>query len=656
MAASAAHAKEDTNSALNQHLVSGRNYVYVCDLNTPWDPHLVTYSSHEITTIKWDKSAGNAIVWADISGQIEVWQTKESLISEWQCSFKSNYASESFLQAFFIPTCRKTFINMDNIDASQYHDKFTFRSAPFVAQEFGQRDMFGIILVSHTGLVVCLAIPNGPDSSSIGSKSTSQCLGVSRNRVRTVDITFVNDGSLLIAASNGDPSEPIRFHKVKAYFEDCAFEDGLELRLDLETFPGLCSRAVATEEKSEDRCLAIVDLCFVNGDDTDSIVVATKHPAGGRLELWELKEFQQNIHKMFLSGGVSGSESFSLPAWHYVEQFSGPVSQIVSVTTPKYCFQTGRAAACYVTVAYSDGSIQCLIRDNLQQIGSVDLPRAGNLNEEPSVKMSKASVTICDMSFTSTGNVLVTIDSLGQLYLYRMSPISDPGGPHVPATLQTMFEFCLVSALDWWDVSVCLKPSHVETVCSRLEEVFNKQSKSVQDYYQTRYMSLKSSLHRLLVASPSLEYKAADCHAQLMLHSIYGVFKCLLGPGEINLSSSPAVEKVSSKNQKSLKVKIFLFILDSLDLLERNKKDEANIDALVDGLQSVHTEFAVEQAVLQSYQHLIQWVANLSLHIMASVPELKERNGPGVSLLFISSKVIFTNINKTFDKSKIQCQ
>jgi hypothetical protein len=31
------------------------------------------------------------------------------------------------------------------------------------------------------------------------------------------------------------------------------------------------------------------------------------------------------------------------------------------------------------------------------------------------------------MHFTATGNGLVVIDSLGQLYVYRMSPISDPG-------------------------------------------------------------------------------------------------------------------------------------------------------------------------------------------------------------------------------------
>ena len=102
-----------------------------------------------------------------------------------------------------------------------------------------------------------------------------------------------------------------------------------------------------------------------------------------------------------------------------------------------------------------------------------------------------SNMFILFFSLTATGNVLCAIDSLGQLYLYRLSPISDPCGPHVPASLQTMFEFCLVSALDWWDLTVCLKPTDVEAVCSRLEENFSKQSASVQDYYHSRYMSLK---------------------------------------------------------------------------------------------------------------------------------------------------------------------
>ena len=76
-------------------------------------------------------------------------------------------------------------------------------------------------------------------------------------------------------------------------------------------------------------------------------------------------------------------------------------------------------------------------------------------------------------------------------------------------------------------------------------------------------------------------------------------------------------------------------MFSSTVLLHAQKKDEANIDALVDGLQSVHTEFAVDQNILQSYQHLIQWVTNLALHVLASVPEYKHRKGPGVSFNYL---------------------
>jgi mediator of RNA polymerase II transcription subunit 16 len=536
-----------------------QHYVYVCDLNTPWDVHLVTARSYEVTSLSWDTDSSSAFVVTDSSGHIEIWQMRESLISEWRCIGKADHSGEVFLKSMFITGGRKTCINMDKLDCDEYHDMFVFRPGSEIGQQFGQREMFGIVLISHTGLAVCLGVQNqaagsrSANNSSASSTviSVAKSLDLTRNRIKNVDISFIKDGSLLVATSNGDPQCPIHFYSLKPSLEECIRGSGLELEITIDTYPGLFTKAIenGSNRSEEDKCLSIVDLLFVNGDDNDSFLVATQHPAGGRLELWELKEFQHNIHKMFFTspdvGQVSPSSTFSLPAWHYVEQFSGPASQIVAISTPKNCFQTGRAAACYVTVGYSDGSIQCLIRDNLQQIGSVDLPKTGNLSEEPSVKMSRASVTICDMSFTSTGNALVTIDSLGQLYIYRMSPITDPGGPHVPLGLQTMLQYCLVSGYDWWDVTICVKQCHIDTVCNRLEEDFGKQTKSNQDYYFSRHMAMKSSLFRLFSPSPD-DYKAADCYALLMLTSIYGTFKSLLGPSEMTLTATTAVEKVSS--------------------------------------------------------------------------------------------------------------
>lgn len=556
---------------------------------------------------------------------------KECLLTEWECLSQNEYPSENFIKSFFISGNRKCFVNMDNTDSGQYHEKFTFKPCSSIAQEFGQRSMTGIMLVSHTGLLVCLAIMTQPKTNNNGGNNQSSnvisskvCLDVLRGRVKNVDISFIKDGTLLVAISNGDPGVPVRFFDIKTIFKESPVESVLILELQVDTYPGLFTKAVGDNNKAseEDKCLGIVDVAFVNGDDTDSFLVATSHPAGGRLELWELKDFQQNVHRMFHSPSDPSKGSFCLSGWHYVEQFSGPLTQIMAIATPKYSYQTGRAAACYVTVAYSDGSIQCLIRDNLQQIGSVDLPRSGNLSveEQPSMKMSRSSVTICCMAFSSTGNTLVTIDSLGQLYFYRMSPITDPGGPHVPIGLQNSFEYSLVSGFDWLDVSMCMKPTQVESICQKLEEDFEKQSKVNQEYYYSRYMAMKSSLYRLVssssiaVASADHYYKAADCYAQLMLYSIHGVFKSLLGPSDMIVTADTQTEKV-------------------FKLIRNNLKDEASIDQLVEKIQTLSPEFAVDQATLQTYQHLIQWISNLCLHLFTSLPEFKHRKGPGYDLI-----------------------
>ena len=49
--------------------------------------------------------------------------------------------------------------------------------------------------------------------------------------------------------------------------------------------------------------------------------------------------------------------------------------------------------------------------------------------------------------------------------------------------------------------------------------------------------------------------------------------------------------------------------------------------------QSMQKDFSVDHSLLQSYQHIIQWTANLALHLMVSVPEYKQmRRGPGFDL------------------------
>jgi mediator of RNA polymerase II transcription subunit 16 len=294
----------------------------------------------------------------------------------------------------------------------------------------------------------------------------------------------------------------------------------------------------------EDACKAVVDLCFVKGDDCDALLVATEHPAGGRVELWELKEIVHTTHKIFNTAssdnGSPTSPKITMPVWKYDEVFTGPPSQVVSLSTPLSTLQTGTGSPCYVAAAYADGSIQCLLRDSLQHIGSVELPKTGNILDDPTpAKKSRSSaVEICSLSFTATGNALVAIDSLGQIYLYRMSPISDPGGPHTVPYLVTMFEYCLASGIDFWDLTICAKLSHIDTLCEKLTENFDLQPPHIRSFYYGRFMAIKSSLFRL---GHGGEQRSADCYALYMLNSINGAFRSLI-------RSSEASGSISEKN------------------------------------------------------------------------------------------------------------
>ncbi len=422
-----------------------------------------------------------------------------------------------------------------------YNEKFNCSSGPEMGVPFGQRRFSCCVLVSTSGMVAAISVSQVDFSSQCATKSLSG----QRTRVLHADLTYLSDGKLVVATSNGSPTNPINVYTVRV-----TLEAGKNLQLTVGNFPSIFLQSSGAKTNSEeDACRAVSGLCFVKEHDSDALLVSTEHNAGGRVELWELKNSAQTTHKIFSAGGgengLNGSGlKISLPVWKYDEVFMGPPSQVASVATPVSTVQTGTRSPCYVAVAYADGSIQCLLRDSLQHIGSVELPKAGNMVEagepSPSKKFRCATgVKVCSMAFTATGNALVAIDSLGQLYLYRMSPISDPGGPHTVPYLVTMFEYCLTSGIDFWDLTVCTKLSHVEPLSEKLTVNFESQPPHIQGFYFGRFMAIKSSLLRLGMLG---EQKSSDCSALYMMRAISGAFRGLI-------RTSEGCSSINEKNQ-----------------------------------------------------------------------------------------------------------
>ena len=314
------------------------------------------------------------------------------------------------------------------------------------------------------------------------------------------------------------------------------------------------------------------------------------------------------------SNSVQPPRAKNSPEWVFSEEWSAGAGAVVSLASPASSVLGGSKPGCYIAVGLSDGTLQLLLRDGLAQIAGVELPRGGSLAwvKLASGSSSLVSVTICSLAFTATGNCVMATDSLGQLYLYRLSPISDPGGPSLAPYIVTILEYCMVSGRDWWDLAIAADPNKVEAIAEMVSANFYRQSVGQQQYFYSRFMAIRSAMFRL---SHSSQYKAADTNALLMLKSINGAFKGLLRSSDTN----------------------FLDYSDPCDMFEMTltSQDEADIELIIQQLtkSGLTREPGQDPATLHFLHGLGLWVTTLCLHILAAVPEFKTRKGPGYSLV-----------------------
>ena len=99
------------------------HYVFVADLNTPWDLHLVTSGSEEVTVLTWDE-AGSTFVLADAEGNVEVWAMVDHVLSSWKCLTRESFASETFLQAKFAHRGKKVRVRFPGLVGFNRRDFF----------------------------------------------------------------------------------------------------------------------------------------------------------------------------------------------------------------------------------------------------------------------------------------------------------------------------------------------------------------------------------------------------------------------------------------------------------------------------------------------------------------------------------------------------
>ncbi len=110
----------------------------------------------------------------------------------------------------------------------------------------------------------------------------------------------------MAAVSSGAPNQAIPCFSLLPEL----LPDG-NLKLDVEDFPAvfLDMRNIKSATDGPDE--EVTAISFVKEDDSDALLVASRHSSGGRLELWELRSQWQPTHKLFTpsgDGAVSGAQ------------------------------------------------------------------------------------------------------------------------------------------------------------------------------------------------------------------------------------------------------------------------------------------------------------------------------------------------------------
>ena len=501
-----------------------------------------------------------------------------------------------------------------------YLDKYTHTKFAASVRQFGGKPTEGYLAISSSGMVCCsLFLSDGTVVSGM------EILGQFRTKLKRVDVCYAKNGDFLVVTTNGCVDSSINCYGVTVKVNTNSNPQMKQKCLI--TCQAYTSFYMSSNSLVADTYRTVTHLKFVLREAADAVVVAASGVNGSTVELWELREKSVSTHKLFQQKSNNmdvGSAPKTIVVWQHNTSHNAPVP-VVSIATPRLSLFDTSPPPSYILVAYKDNTIKCFYRENLQLVVTVGLgsthPRTVESTksfgvQKMSTRLSPIS-TIADMHLTYSSCALLAIDSLSQIYVYRLSPITDPGGPMTANYAQTMLEYCLVSGNDWWDVLICLRPNLIDSVCERITETFmNKQQLASQQKWLSRFLTIKASLYRCLNTSSANnngQCKAGDFYTLIMLNAIATTLKSLLRPRDNQENEGPA---------------------ENLSLLIQSKGNEQqfmNVDKILINLEN--KDFCVEPQILQSFQHLHQWIADLTLYLLASLPQQYHHNHyrfPGV--------------------------
>nr|CAB3263728.1 mediator of RNA polymerase II transcription subunit 16-like [Phallusia mammillata] len=587
-----------------------KQYVCVLNPNQPWDVFKTHYKGGEITCIQWDHT-GTKFLTGDSHGLCCLWTMPNSLINMWTAKSKLSIdlKGEEIIAVGWLHHGIRVLFNIERLEApytSEKFDRMKFR--PSVMQ-YGGKPMDGYILVTGTGLVTVRLLKS--ETEIIKGEAN---LNISTHQ-QIANITFTSQGKILILTSDGNIDHLIQFHEISVMYDS---EDG-KLNIEVESLPGLPTRS-GKEDISSYTHISHVNFFPRENEDKIQVVVCLSGPSGSKFVNWLLRKDVTQLHRMFQSMTASAIPKLDeLRSWQFVTQ-SADLPRVTSFSIPTITITTSSAksklgennkfySGCCIAVALADNTIQILHSILLNPLVVKHLPETTTTNVTSPGKRAKTTQPSCvrSVTFSAMSCALVTIDNLGSLSLYKVPPwlnsTRNSDSEQAMKQIVHLLIYCLLTGQEWWDVLLHVQPHVVDPLISQLTSGVAQQPAYLQQVLQSRLHAMKITIYHLSGSPASM-----DCHLILLFDAISLVFRSLLRPHQ----------QVTTENTDPA-IRLKAVSCSSL---------ESNIDKL---LLNVDTD----PQTLQSMQQLIQWVADVTLYLLASAPITlfqKQTNRPGASL------------------------
>lgn len=586
----------------------------------------ITTHNDDITTLQWD-NYGSQLMIGDVCGNVEIWGMKDNLVNEWVSNFTfSAFSGESVLAATWFHNGKRTVIVPEKLEAfCSYEDKFaSLDFKPSVCQ-FGGKRAEGCLAVSNSGLVWCVVLL---------SNGTFVCdttiLGSSRSRIKLVDICKRKNGQIYVLTSNGSTTSSIDSYILTIRPKLIASLSQNKCTLECQPFASFYLESAKTNDMSMSYW-CVNQLKYITGEETEgnlSVVVGISSNHSSCIELWQSKEKPLVFHKAFQVKGENESNlQFKRIVWQHVSNANYD-QPLAAICTQKFSLFKGPNPPCYLLAAYKNNILKYFSCDHLQLIHQIEVtpppPKISPANKfNPTLKSSSnfSIFNLMNVEFSWSGCVAVVMDSLSQLFVYRIPQMLDTKNGYSIRFYHTLLEYCVFTVQDCWDILVCIRPNMIENLCDSLTEAFNKcQSEEVQKICVNHYLAVKASLYRLYSGSNATngQNKSGDCYTLIMLNAIANTIKSLLRPSVNQEKELPAELLRNIIETKGTDPQFFHVnkVLLTLDVKELTK------------------DYSVEPNIILSLQHLNQWIGDVCMFLLASLPQQFHNNYrfPGVRI------------------------